>query len=150
MERPIKFNNHPFKFLLYLEWVLLTLGIISTISPFRIRFFLHQFPELTVCSLIIFCLMGLKLPTQKQKYKIIYTLTEITLIIITNFLGITTARLFPILYLILVIRSCFILKMTTNRCNCSFIYFIYNHSIFAIFPIIITTYITRALGVFYL
>ncbi|MDJ0619411.1 MAG: sensor histidine kinase [Calothrix sp. MO_192.B10] len=111
MNRPIQFNNYPFKFLLYLEWVLLTLAIVSTISPFRLRLFFNQFPELTICSLIIFGLMGLRLPTHQHKHKIIYTIVQIILILVTNFLGIKTARMFPFLYLILVIRSCLIFQM---------------------------------------
>ncbi|MDJ0744818.1 MAG: hypothetical protein QNJ32_15840 [Xenococcaceae cyanobacterium MO_167.B27] len=80
MKRPIQFNNHPFRFLLYLEWVLLILGVVSTLSPFKLPLFLNQFPELTVCSLIVFGLMGLRLPTNLQKYKIIYTIAEVILI----------------------------------------------------------------------
>jgi signal transduction histidine kinase len=111
VQHPIKFNNHPFKFVLYLEWVLLTLGIISIISPLKLRLFLNQSPELMICSLIIFGLMGLRLPTQKQRHKIIYTIAQIFLIIVTNFLGGTAARFFPFLYLILVTRSCLIFQM---------------------------------------
>ena len=111
MQPSIQFNNHPFKFLLYLEWVLLTLAIVSTLSPFKLGLFFNQSPELTVGSLILFGLMGLRLPNDKQKYKVIYTIVEIILIVVTNFLGSTTARLFPFLYLILVTRSCLIFKI---------------------------------------
>ncbi|MDJ0796362.1 MAG: sensor histidine kinase [Calothrix sp. MO_167.B12] len=111
MNRSIQFNNYPFKFLLYLEWVLLTLAIVSTISPLKLRLFFNQFPELTICSLIIFGVMGLRLPTHRYKHKIIYTIVQIILILFTNFLGIKTARLFPFLYLILVTRSCLIFQM---------------------------------------
>jgi signal transduction histidine kinase len=123
VQRPIQFNNHPFKFLLYLEWVLLTLAIVSTLSPLKLRLFFNQSPELTVCSLIIFGLMGLRLPNYKQKHKIIYTIVEIILIIVTNFLGSTTARLFPFLYLILVTRSCLIFQMS-GRLVVTFLSFI--------------------------
>ena len=123
MQRQIQFNNHPFKFLLYLEWVLLTLAIISTLSPLKLRLFFNQSPELTVCSLIIFGLMGLRLPNDKQKHKVIYTIIEIILIVLTNFLGNTTARLFPILYLILVTRSCLIFQIN-GRLLVTFLSFI--------------------------
>ncbi|MDJ0533000.1 MAG: histidine kinase [Xenococcaceae cyanobacterium MO_207.B15] len=112
MKRPIQFNNHPFRFLLYLEWVLLILGVVSTLSPFKLPLFLNQFPELTVCSLIVFGLMGLRLPTNLQKYKIIYTIAEVILILIANFLAVKTTRSFPFLYLILVTRSCLIFQMS--------------------------------------
>ena len=118
MKRPIQFHNHPFRFLLYLEWVLLTMAIVSTLSPLKLRLlrnqfpFHNQFPEFTVCSLIVFGLMGLRLPTHQQKPKIIYTIAEVILILITNFLGGKTARLFPFLYLILVSRSCLIFQIS--------------------------------------
>lgn len=123
MQRPIQFNNHPFKFLLYLEWVLLTLAIVSTLSLFKLRLFFNQSPELTVGSLILFGLMGLRLPNNQQKYKVIYTIVEIILIILTNFLGNTTARLFPFLYLILVTRSCLIFQIN-GRLLVTFLSFI--------------------------
>lgn len=118
MKRPIQFHNHPFRFLLYLEWVLLTMAIVSTLSPLKLHLlrnqfpFHNQFPEFTVCSLIVFGLMGLRLPTHQQKPKIIYTIAEVILILITNFLGGKTARLFPFLYLILVSRSCLIFQIS--------------------------------------
>ena len=112
MKRPIQFHNHPFRFLLYLEWVLLTIAIVSTLSPLKSRLFFNQFPKLTVCTLIVFGLMGLRLPNHQQKHKIIYTIAEIILILITNLSGGKTARLFPFLYLILVTRSCLIFQMS--------------------------------------
>ncbi len=111
MRRPIEIHNHPFRFLLYLEWILLGFAVLSALIPFPLQRFSTKFPELTICSLTIFGLMGLRLPRSNQLTKIIYTATEIFLILITNFFGGRTARLFPFLYLILVTRSCLIFKM---------------------------------------
>ncbi len=110
MNRPIQFNNHPFRFLLYLEWILLAFAAFIAAIPSHHRFF-NQFPELTICSLLIFGLMGLKLPTRNKTTKILYTGTEIFLILITCFFGRLTSRSFPLLYLILVIRSCLIFDL---------------------------------------
>ncbi len=123
MSNPIDFKNHPFKFLLYLEWVLLVLATIASIYPMRGA---PIFPELTVISLIAFGLMGLRLPTDNKRDKIIYTACEILLILIINAVGGRTSRLFPFLNLILVIRSCLIFPLSgrlviTALSFCSFL-----------------------------
>ena len=73
MNRAIDVKNHPFKFLLYLEWVLLGLATIASILPIPLQRVPTKFPELTVISLVIFGLMGLRLPTDNRRNKIIYT-----------------------------------------------------------------------------
>ncbi|MEA5612972.1 sensor histidine kinase, partial [Nodularia spumigena] len=70
-----------------------------------------RFPELTIFSLIIFGIMGLRLPTSNYLSKIIYTTSEIFLIVTTGFFGGRVARLFPFLYIILVTRSCLIFQL---------------------------------------
>ncbi|NEU71031.1 sensor histidine kinase [Hassallia byssoidea VB512170] len=110
MSRPIEFKNHPFRFLLYLEWILLAFSAISAVLPFRSEKFQTNFPELTISCLAIFGLMGLRLPTNNQRNKLLYTALEIILILITAFLGGGTARLFPFLNMIIVTRSCLIFQ----------------------------------------
>ena len=107
MSRPIKFNNHPFRFLLYLEWILLAFAAFTAAIPSHHRFS-TKFPEIAICSLLLFGLMGLRLPTSNKMIKVLYTVSEILLILITGFSGGKTARLFPFFYLILVTRSCLI------------------------------------------
>jgi signal transduction histidine kinase len=111
MNRSIQFKNHPFRFLLYLEWVLLIVAILTAIMPFPAHRYSKPFPELTICSLIIFGLMGLYLPTGNKIIKIFYTAIEIFLILIVVFFSGRTARLFPFPYLIFVTRSCFIFQL---------------------------------------
>ncbi|MGD1914495.1 MAG: sensor histidine kinase [Rivularia sp. (in: cyanobacteria)] len=111
MKPAIDVKNHPFKFLLYLEWILLVCAAIASILPTPYQRFSAKFPELTVISLTIFGLMGLRLPTNNKKNKIIYTACEVVLILITNFFGGRTSRLFPFLNLILVTRSCLIFQL---------------------------------------
>jgi signal transduction histidine kinase len=88
------------------------------------RFF--RLPELTVSLIICFGLMGLRLPTGKQRYKILYTLLEVVLILLTSITGGRTVRLFPLLYLIVVTRSCLIFQlpgrlMVTSLSFCLFL-----------------------------
>jgi signal transduction histidine kinase len=111
MSRPIQIQNHPFRFLLYLEWILLGFAILTSLFPTRPHR-LGTFPELTICSLTIFGLMGLRLPTGNQGYKILYTAWEFFLIFFTGFFGGRIARLFPFIYIILVTRSCFIFELS--------------------------------------
>ena len=111
MNRPIQFNNHPFRFLLYLEWLLLGFSALMALMPSPSPRFSAMYPELTICSLAIFGLMGLRLPTYNKTNKIIYTAIEVILILITGFFGGRSARLFPFLYLILVTRSCLIFPL---------------------------------------
>ncbi|MFO5493632.1 MAG: sensor histidine kinase, partial [Cuspidothrix sp.] len=73
MKTPIQFNNHPFRVLLYLEWLLLGFSALMALMPSPSPKFSSIFPELTICSLTIFGLMGLRLPTHNKINKVIYT-----------------------------------------------------------------------------
>jgi signal transduction histidine kinase len=73
--------------------------------PFR------RSPELTIFIIICFGLMGLRLPTRNPVYKILYTLLEFFLISLTSITGGRAIRLFPLLYLIVVTRSCLIFQL---------------------------------------
>jgi signal transduction histidine kinase len=111
MSNSIQFKNHPFRFLLYLEWALLSVSVLSSLAPTPWVRKSQDFPELTICSLIIFGLMGLRLPKINQTSKIVYTACEICLILITILFGGRASRLFPFIYLILVTRSCLIFQL---------------------------------------
>jgi len=111
MNRAIDVKNHPFKFLLYLEWILLGFAAVASVIPIPLQRVSTKFPELTVISLAVFGLMGLRIPTNNRRNKIIYTACEIFLIFITHSFGGRTSRLFPFLYLVLVTRSCLIFQL---------------------------------------
>ncbi|WP_341526708.1 sensor histidine kinase [Nostoc sp. UHCC 0302] len=127
--RPILINNHPFPSLLYLEWILLAITAFTAFLPAplpRLRLkpsdlsictlftnlsICTIFPDLSIYSLTLFALMGLRLPTNNHRNKIIYTAIEFILILITGLFGGRFARLFPFLYIILVTRSCLIFQL---------------------------------------
>jgi signal transduction histidine kinase len=115
MSRSIRLDNHPFKFLLFLEWLLLAIAILTELMPSHHRHHGHPVspdsPMLIICFQIIFGLMGLRLPTNSKLSKIIYTFIEILLISIVGFLADRDAKLFPFFYLILVTRSCLIFQL---------------------------------------
>lgn len=108
MSRSIQVHNHPFRFLLYLEWVLLLLAALSEFLPHGS----HRFPGsplLTILSIVGFGVMGLRMPVENRVYKLVYTAIEIFIILSITFGG--RIRLFSFLYIVLVIRSCLIFKL---------------------------------------
>lgn len=109
MTRSIQFSSHPFRFLLYLEWIILFLAAIAEAlpAPFQRG---PSFPILTIFSITAFGIMGLKLPVGNQKYKVLYVALQFFLIFLTALARSRTMRIFPFLYLILVIRSCLLFK----------------------------------------
>jgi signal transduction histidine kinase len=104
----IRIQNHPFPFLLYLEWSFLGVAILAEALPAP---FLqtHRIPLLSVVSMVGFGLLGLRLPKTGPSSKILYTGLQIGLLLLGTILG--GNRLFPFLYLILVIRSCLIFEL---------------------------------------
>lgn len=118
MTRAIQFHNHPFRFLLYLEWGLLAVAItgILTSPPVReitrrgapdvpVRAF-SQWPLFTVGCLLLFGLLGLYLPTKGFWVRLGHITAQVALIVVASGLMLRGARLFPFVYLVLVIRSC--------------------------------------------
>ncbi|MBW4519291.1 MAG: sensor histidine kinase [Scytolyngbya sp. HA4215-MV1] len=100
----LKPSSHPLRFLLRLEWILL--GIITLSEFFAFRFYaLPRLPLLNLLGLGMFALMGLRLPDRPWQ-KGIYTGLEISLILLVSLVG--GIRLFPFLYVVLVIRNCLI------------------------------------------
>jgi signal transduction histidine kinase len=108
MSRLIQIRTHPFRFLLYLEWILLLIAALSEALPYPFRK-LPRLPVLTILSIAAFGVMGLRMPTGKQVYKVLYTGLEIFLVSLSVIAG--GIRLFPLLYIILVIRSCLIFEL---------------------------------------
>ncbi len=132
MSQAIQLKNHPFRFLLYLEWGLLAVAIVSALETPRGREARHGLehglkhgsrpdfsqggpppfspewahePLIAVVLLIMFGLMGLYLPMRKLS-KLGHTLAQILLILLASVAVFNSGRTFPAVYLILVIRSC--------------------------------------------
>lgn len=110
MSRPIQISNHPFRFLLYLEWILLVVAALTEVLPIPPHR-LPRSPLLTILIIVVFGLMGLRLPTGKPIYKVLYTALEVVLILLTANVGSKAIRVFPSLYTILVVRSCLIFPL---------------------------------------
>lgn len=109
----------PLRFLLYLEWILLIVIAFSELLAFRR---IPRSPLFNLTCLTLFGAMGLKLPPNKPLYKILYTSLEIALILLAAFGG--SIRLFPLLYVILVIRNSFIFERYSRLVATGFAYFL--------------------------
>ncbi|BAY78070.1 integral membrane sensor signal transduction histidine kinase [Nostoc linckia NIES-25] len=98
---PIRPN--PFRFLLYTEWVMLTCcGSLAVIEGLENR----SIPVQHVLILVLLGLMGLRLPSGHFWLKVVYTAIAIILIFSGTVLG--YLHILPTLYLIVLIRSCFL------------------------------------------
>lgn len=101
-------RSHPLRFLLYLEWSLLGFVLVSEVL--RLGFLsLPRLPLLNLLCLGIFAAMSFTLPNNKNNKtanNILYTVSEFMLIIAAIRVGFI--RLFPVLFFVLAIRSCFI------------------------------------------
>jgi signal transduction histidine kinase len=104
-------NNHPFPFLLYLEWGLLAAAFLSEFLPASLRQWFPRFPIVGFLSLFSFGALGLRLPTGKLSAKIAYVALELGLILLATMSGgIKAGRLAPLLYVILVMRACLMFR----------------------------------------
>lgn len=94
--------------MLYLEWILLGITLLGEIRPEPHDMSRSTLP-LSILTLMGFGLMGLKLPTEKNRDKILYTGLALGLLFVTFLLDRRTIFL-PLLGLVLVLRSCVIFQ----------------------------------------
>lgn len=109
MKRPIQIQSNSLRLLLYLEWILLGMSILTAIirDP---RHSSPQFPLLTIIDIIGLGLLGLRLPTGRLT-SILYTVLEFGLVLLPTILDNRAGiRFFPLLCLVIAIRSCLIFK----------------------------------------
>jgi signal transduction histidine kinase len=97
---------NPVRFLLYTEWFMLiscgSLAVMEMLEKGRL-------PIQHILILVVLGLMGWVLPSGKPWEKVAYTSIEISLIFYGTLLG--YLHILPSLYLIVVIRSCFIFEL---------------------------------------
>lgn len=97
--------NHPFPFLLYMEWGLLGLAILGQLTP-RMLPRLQTDPTLVVLFILAFGGFGLWLPQGRLWQRVAHTGGQFALILLASQIGALGLQLFPLLYIVLVIRSC--------------------------------------------
>lgn len=94
-------KQHPWPFLLYLEWTLLLIVALSELAPLSLPISV-RYPLLNWTCWLLFTLMGLRLPTARAA-KIAYTGLEFGLVLAASGWG--GIHLAPLLYIVLVIRN---------------------------------------------
>lgn len=100
-----KFLPNPFRFLLITEWIMLACcGSLAVVEAWQG----NTIPVRHIAILVILGLMGLRLPSGNLVVKVIYTALEISLIFCGTVLG--YLHVLPTLYLIVVMRSCFLFE----------------------------------------
>lgn len=123
MNRAIQFQNHPFRFFLYLEWGLLAVSITKILTAPSLRHVARrrppnipvdiapQWPLVIIGCLLLFGFLGLYLPTKGFWLRFGHIALQVTLIVVASGLMLRGARLFPFIYLVLVIRSCLMMGL---------------------------------------
>lgn len=107
MNRTRSKPDRPFRLLLYLEWLLLSLSLTHAVLPLPNRE-LGQASLLTILCVIGFGLMGLRLPTRRLSFKLLYTALEFGIFLLPMSLDqrIRLLPFTPFLGIIILIRSC--------------------------------------------
>ena len=103
-----RLHNHSYRLIFYLEWIVLGLAFLLEIRP--ARFGIDASAQMLVILILIsFGLMGLRLPTRRTRNKVLYTALELGLFLVTFLLDRRTG-FFPLLGLVIAIRSCLIFQ----------------------------------------
>ncbi|MGD1860441.1 MAG: sensor histidine kinase [Leptolyngbyaceae cyanobacterium] len=103
--RAIRYTRHPFPFLLYGEWGLVGLALIIELSPGLLSRG-GGFSTAALAVIVGFGALGLWLPTQPLGLKIVHVLLQFGLLVLASRLSTVGLRLFPLLQIVLVLRSC--------------------------------------------
>lgn len=95
----------PFRFLLYTEWIMLgSCGALALLEAWQTR----RVPVAHILILLTLLMMGLALPKVKPSLAYLYIGLQMALILLGTTLG--YLHILPTLYLIVMIRSCFLLR----------------------------------------
>ncbi|QDL11124.1 sensor histidine kinase [Brasilonema octagenarum UFV-E1] len=116
------------RLLLYLEWLLLGMSLLAEflippIYPF------HTSPWFTVLRIVVFGVMGLRLPKQNFSYKVIYTVVEFGILLLPALTN-NHLRCAPLLGLIAVIRSCQMFNLKGRLIVAALVYISYLYTEF--------------------
>jgi signal transduction histidine kinase len=108
--RAIRLGSHPFPFLVAAEWALLAIALLSEYVPTLLRRS-GGFPVAGQASVLLFGVMGLWLPLRPQGVKLAHFLLQVVLILLAARWSTVGLRLFPLLQIILVLRSSLMFQM---------------------------------------
>ncbi|MEM9163634.1 MAG: sensor histidine kinase, partial [Cyanobacteria bacterium P01_F01_bin.4] len=94
-------------------------------SPPGLRLLLPQFPLVSLTCIFLFGLLGLYLPTGRLATRLGHTALQVSLIGVTSLVELSGGRLFPFMYLVLVIRSCFMFGLTGRIATTGFSFLLF-------------------------
>ena len=103
--RAIRPHHHPFPFLLYGEWVLVGIALASEFLPSALPR-VGGFPVAARVVILAFGGLGLGLPTHPLGLKAAHVILQFGLLVLAARLSTVGIRLFPLLQIVLVLRSC--------------------------------------------
>ncbi len=105
MNATLNIQTMPFRFLLYTEWVMLgSCGVMALIEAWQTQ----RIPVVHLLILLTLLVMGLALHKVKPSLAYLYTALQMGLILLGTTLG--YLHILPTLYLIVMIRSCFLFQ----------------------------------------
>jgi signal transduction histidine kinase len=105
MNTTLNTQSMPFRFLLYTEWVMLgSCGVLAVIEAWQTQ----RVPVVHLSILLTLLLLGLTLPKVNPPHAYLYIAVQMGLILLGTSLG--YLHILPTLYLIVMIRSCFLLQ----------------------------------------
>jgi signal transduction histidine kinase len=108
--RAIRLGSHPFPFLLVSEWALLAIALWSEFSPTLLRRS-AGFPAAAQAIVLLFGVMGMWLPLRPQGVKVAHFILQVILILLAARWSTVGLRLFPLLQIVLVLRSSLMFHM---------------------------------------
>ncbi len=103
-------HNHPIKFLLYFEWVLIAIAALVELPHFP-RAEPRPLSVSLIC-ILLFGLLGIGLPKTSPILKLLHLVASFALLFIGTIVG--KIRLMTLLYVVFIIRICFILRSSTR------------------------------------
>lgn len=122
----IRVKTHPFPVLLYLEWVLLGLVVITQLLPNPFGDVVPRLRWLSILGTTGFWLTGLWLPRGRASTKAAYIVLQIGLMLFSSWWGgIRGLRLLPLLCVVLVIRSCLMFRLAGRLITSALVYFLF-------------------------
>jgi signal transduction histidine kinase len=132
---PFPMKTHPIRFLLYLEWIALSIVALSTF--FRTSFLpIAAHTGFNLVALVSFGILGLILPRKNLIYQFGYVVLELVLIVAIS--PIDRMRLPLLLYVIVIIRNCIIFNTQTrwiiNGCIYLFVCILLAINLYSHFP----------------
>ncbi|MGD1901398.1 MAG: sensor histidine kinase [Geitlerinemataceae cyanobacterium] len=107
--RAIHPGRHPFPFLLYGEWALVAIALLSEISPSILP--RGEVSIVAIASILSFGAIGLWLPTRPLALKLVHVGLQFGLFVLAARTSAIELRLFPLLQIVLVLRSCLLFEL---------------------------------------